>query len=74
MKVWMIQVAATDGWEVTEGPFISYEYVTKDSGYNDLDWRPAVIWEEDYEVYYAETNVNGVITGYTLYKVEVEGS
>lgn len=76
MIVWMIEVVSTDGYNCTEGPFISSEYVmTSDQWtFSELQWKHHSSYDEEEPVYYAEDNVNGVITGYVMYSLEVAGS
>lgn len=77
MYVWMVEFISTDGFQGTDGPFISAEYVTTSGGwtYSELNWSARTgIDGEDY--YYAEEydKEYKIYTGYHLYRVYVEGS
>lgn len=71
MKVWMIDIASTDGYMCTEGPFVSAEYVLTSPywTFHEMKWNKV----ED-ERYYAEVKDGSVISGYVLYSVHVEGT
>lgn len=76
MKVWFVDQASTDGYQCTEGPFVSKEYVMFSDKwtFSELAWGKVIQFDEDNPKYYAEETIDNIISGFVLYEVEVQGS